>query len=338
MGWVGVDLFFVLSGFLVSGLLFKEYLRFGDIKPGKFLIRRGFKIYPIYYLTYLLYLAIVIMKHRFNITGFLSDMFFVQNYVWGWGFAYVPSWSLAVEEHFYFGFALLMFVVIKTKAFKFGALQPNAAVTRFECFIVAVMVLCLFMRIFSNTYDPENVIRHITMTHLRIDSLFAGVLVSYWYYFRKEATFRIVKKQASVLLVIALLLVSFSPFFEFTKSVFVRTFGFTFLFIAFAILLLYFLTESEINKKLDRIFSKTAVDFVAKIGFASYSIYVIHTFYNGLAVAIVTFLNYKPNSAILFVLTSAASIFTGILMTKYLETYFLKIRDKYYPSRVSHKI
>jgi len=47
MGWIGVDLFFVLSGFLISGLLFKEFQKFGAINPKLFLIRRGFKIYHI---------------------------------------------------------------------------------------------------------------------------------------------------------------------------------------------------------------------------------------------------------------------------------------------------
>jgi len=51
IGWIGVDLFFVLSGFLVSGLLFAEYKRFGSIKPLRFLVRRGFKIYPLFYLS-----------------------------------------------------------------------------------------------------------------------------------------------------------------------------------------------------------------------------------------------------------------------------------------------
>ena len=50
-GWVGVDLFFVLSGFLVSGLLFSEYKKFGDLKPSRFLARRGFKIYPMFYFS-----------------------------------------------------------------------------------------------------------------------------------------------------------------------------------------------------------------------------------------------------------------------------------------------
>jgi peptidoglycan/LPS O-acetylase OafA/YrhL len=65
MGWIGVDLFFVLSGFLVSGLLFKEYVKFGDIKPKLFLIRRGFKIYPIYFLFYLSFLNVIRVGYFF---------------------------------------------------------------------------------------------------------------------------------------------------------------------------------------------------------------------------------------------------------------------------------
>src|SRR3990167_6747089 len=51
-GWTGVDLFFVLSGFLVSGLLFQEYKRHGDIRLGRFFIRRGLKIYPAFYVLF----------------------------------------------------------------------------------------------------------------------------------------------------------------------------------------------------------------------------------------------------------------------------------------------
>jgi peptidoglycan/LPS O-acetylase OafA/YrhL len=45
-GWVGVDLFFVLSGFLVSGLLFTDYKSRGRLSIGRFYMRRGWKIYP----------------------------------------------------------------------------------------------------------------------------------------------------------------------------------------------------------------------------------------------------------------------------------------------------
>jgi len=108
MGWIGVDLFFVISGFLVSGLLFKEYKRFGSINVKLFLIRRGFKIYPIYYLSYIFYLFFKLKSETFSLKYVLADLFFIQNYVYGFGYAYVASWSLAIEEHFYLVLALLL--------------------------------------------------------------------------------------------------------------------------------------------------------------------------------------------------------------------------------------
>lgn len=45
-GWIGVDLFFVLSGYLVAGLIFKEWQQTGHFNACRFLIRRGLKIYP----------------------------------------------------------------------------------------------------------------------------------------------------------------------------------------------------------------------------------------------------------------------------------------------------
>lgn len=89
MGCIGVDLFFVLSGFLVSGLLFKEYIKFGNINYKQFLIRRGFKIYPLYYLTYILYLVLLLINNeKINYISVLSDLSFTQNYLIGWGYAY----------------------------------------------------------------------------------------------------------------------------------------------------------------------------------------------------------------------------------------------------------
>src|SRR5260370_38814364 len=49
-GWMGVDLFFVLSGFLISGLLFGEFRKKGSIQYKRFFVRRAFKIYPAFYI------------------------------------------------------------------------------------------------------------------------------------------------------------------------------------------------------------------------------------------------------------------------------------------------
>lgn len=334
MGWIGVDLFFVLSGFLVSGLLFKEYQKFGNLKPGLFLIRRGFKIYPLYYLSYFFYLSIKIVKNQFELKGFLSEMFFVQNYVTGWGYAYVPTWSLAIEEHFYFGLAFLFCVGLKYKFFDFDKKNKFNRIGNFELSILFLLVFTFFMRIYSNIYMPENDAKNITMTHLRMDSLLGGVLVSYLYYFKNDWLTANFNKYKKSLLLIALLFLSFTPFVDFEESIFVRIFGFTLLYISFSIVLILFLVQKNINVKLDAVFSRKMVNFIGKIGLSSYAIYLTHgligTFYTVLNVY---FLKLNIPVVLLFLIKSISSVYAGFFVTNYIEKYFLILRDKMYPSR-----
>src|SRR3954452_19313690 len=63
-GWVGVDLFFVLSGFLISGLLFSEFEKTGTINLKRFWIRRGFKIYPPFYALIGLTALVALLRTR----------------------------------------------------------------------------------------------------------------------------------------------------------------------------------------------------------------------------------------------------------------------------------
>jgi len=336
MGWIGVDLFFVLSGFLVSGLLFKEYLKFGNVKPKLFLIRRGFKIYPLYYLTYILYLLPIFNLHKFEWKGFLSDMFFLQNYTLGWGYAYGGSWSLAVEEHFYFYFTLLIWAGLKYNLFVLNEGLLSEKISKFEIVIISSMVLCFCLRFYNNTYFSEDYARNFTMTHLRMDSLFAGVFVSYLYYFRREFLTRFFTSFKKPLLILSLLLVSFTPIINPVGSFYIKTFGFTFLYISFGILLVYFLINKNINTILDKYFSNTIVNIISRIGFSSYSIYIIHTFVNKTFDNVSELIFDKAlNYILVFIVTSIISVLLGIFMTNYIEKYFLNIRDQFYPSRIN---
>lgn len=92
-GWVGVDLFFVLSGFLVGGLLIKEWRTQGRVDSRRFLLRRSFKIWPQYYV----FLAVMLVTGHRNWHELRGNLLNLQNYLGG-----VPhTWSLAVEEHAY---------------------------------------------------------------------------------------------------------------------------------------------------------------------------------------------------------------------------------------------
>ncbi len=99
-GGLGVTLFFVLSGYLITGILLK-----GREEPGMlrhFYIRRALRIFPVYYATLLIaaLLAIPPVRETFWWHAFyLSNVLFaLKNSYFG---AVSPFWSLAVEQHFY---------------------------------------------------------------------------------------------------------------------------------------------------------------------------------------------------------------------------------------------
>src|SRR5438552_11812701 len=59
VGWAGVDVFFVLSGYLVGGLLMREYEKTGTLVPKRFWVRRAFKVWPTYYVFLAVYVAVL---------------------------------------------------------------------------------------------------------------------------------------------------------------------------------------------------------------------------------------------------------------------------------------
>ncbi len=332
MGWIGVDLFFVLSGYLVSGLLFKEYLKFGDIKPGLFLIRRGYKIYPIYYISFLIYLSVFIFKKDVKILDIFSELFFIQNYTNGVGAINPVSWSLAVEEHFYIGLVFILWLSLKKKWISLKVDHDSLKFGVIEFSIFGLMVLCLLFRIsFNDSYNLTN--KSFTMTHLRIDSLFAGVLIAYFYFFKRSILAKLLKFKVVILtfIVIGLFWTTYTPA---NVSYFTVTIGFTLLFVSFGLLLIYFLMERNINEQLNRIFSKPIVNMVSKIGYSSYSIYIFHIFVIKKLMRIIYDHTPYYNHRLNFIVTSFISILIGIAITYSIEKYFLKKRDKNFPARI----
>jgi peptidoglycan/LPS O-acetylase OafA/YrhL len=109
-GQYGVDLFFVLSGWLIGGLYWREYLKFGDVHVGRFWMRRWFRTLPPYYVALLIsWVAVYTQRGTPWDSGYL---FFIQNFYYQIPYFSV-SWSLAVEEHFYLFAPLLLLAWVK---------------------------------------------------------------------------------------------------------------------------------------------------------------------------------------------------------------------------------
>ena len=92
-GWTGVDLFFVLSGFLIGKQLWGELKRTGGVQVGTFVLRRGLRIWPLYY-SWLLFLVAVGNEKSPS----WPDVVMLSNMV---ASRYNRGWSLSSEEQFY---------------------------------------------------------------------------------------------------------------------------------------------------------------------------------------------------------------------------------------------
>jgi peptidoglycan/LPS O-acetylase OafA/YrhL len=96
-GWSGVDLFFVLSGLLIGTQLWREMKATGRIRIGRFLLRRGLRIWPLYFSFVGLLSAEVIFLGR-PAAGLGADALFLSNYFHN---QVAGGWSLSTEEQFY---------------------------------------------------------------------------------------------------------------------------------------------------------------------------------------------------------------------------------------------
>ncbi len=116
-GDIGVDVFFAISGFLISSLLLQEFQRTGHINLRAFYLRRFFRIVPAYYLALATISILGILKLvPMNSGDLLSCLFFYRNYRplgmdLSGGFYTAHFWSLAIEEHFYILWPTLLLLV-----------------------------------------------------------------------------------------------------------------------------------------------------------------------------------------------------------------------------------
>ncbi|HLF18673.1 MAG TPA: acyltransferase [Candidatus Omnitrophota bacterium] len=321
-GWIGVDLFFVISGFLVSGLIFREYMRFGQFDFVRFLVRRGLKIYPGFYVlvTVTLIVSPFLTDTRPSGRQILGELFYIQNYIGSlWG----HTWSLAVEEHFYLLLGLLVLVYTKTN--KTNALLPLVQLY----FILAVFVLGL--RVITSLYVPRFFVWfHLYPTHLRIDALFFGVLLSYLHHFHYQRFKELILKYRYGLLLLSVICILPMLIKSISTSRFLQSFGLTMLYVGFGglmILSLYCLNENTLRRY-------KIVEILGNIGYYSYSIYLWHMVVLIWGLPLLRGLVQKSIPYLLeLTFFIAGSLVVGIGMAKLVEMPILKIRDRIFTSR-----
>ena len=334
IGWIGVDLFFVLSGFLIGGLLLTEFQQHGKIDVMRFLVRRGLKIYPAY-IVFIVYLLLTPTLKALVSGGAVWDTFaeqwrlcwpnllFLQNYLWT---AAGHTWTLAVEEHFYL---LLPFALVAlASAGRMHLILPLS---------VAVVPVFLSLRCLSVwTDDPFSTT--MSATHLRLDALLFGVgirgLAQY-----SPARFAALRRWRVGLVALGILL--WAPnFFSDVSPLIVRTVGLSGTLLgAGAFLVATYHTHASDFGRWSRLVAPPA-RLVAWVGLYSYTIYLWHVTTMGIVERVIGGRilagGDEANSAAWVAcatLACTAAVLAGVLASKMVEQPVLLLRDRLFPSR-----
>ena len=110
-GWIGVDLFFVLSGYLIGGQLLAPLARDQSINLKRFFARRALRIMPAYFVILAIYIFLPSWREYPDMYPWWKFLVSVQNVGLHGGTAFSHAWSLAVEDQFYLALPFILLFV-----------------------------------------------------------------------------------------------------------------------------------------------------------------------------------------------------------------------------------
>jgi peptidoglycan/LPS O-acetylase OafA/YrhL len=279
IGWSGVDLFFVLSGFLIGGILLDVRTSHSYFKT--FYLRRFFRIIPVYYAwigIYLLLLLVFVVARHPNSLGepklwyeIGAQFVFFQNlgiiHYSGLGGAwFVSTWSLAVEEQFY----LVAPLTVRWLSSR-----------SFLRLLVCVVLVTPFVRLLVHYHFPATVslVPVYSLMPCRADGLALCMLVAFllrepqscnWLHEHR----RNIRYSFCAFLTGAAVLGTYSPSHH---SIVMQSIGFTWIAILFAHLLVLTLVSPS-----GAIASVASTRWLCDLGSVSYCLYIIHQAVNAL--------------------------------------------------------
>lgn len=274
IGWIGVDLFFVLSGFLIGGILMtakesKNYFK-------TFYLRRIHRIFPLYYAWLGIYTAVVIAGLYLGYTSFNASfldvshlpryaLFFQNLYgaktplqvVW-----LAPTWSLAVEEQFY----LLTPVIVRFLSER-----------HLKIVLLAIVTLAPIARLLTFLFVPNGHYLALILTPCRADSLAMGMLAAVAV--RSPAFWSFIENRPGLIRKVpylgALLILASCRWLALPKDIWNTTLGLSFVGAFFSCLVLFVIIDPD---GLPARFARNK--FLRQAGALSYCMYMIHNTLN----------------------------------------------------------
>jgi peptidoglycan/LPS O-acetylase OafA/YrhL len=322
-GWTGVDLFFVLSGFLISSQLFHSIKRAENISYKQFFIKRVFRIIPLYLVVVFIYFCFPFFHEREALPPLWTFLTFTQNFGLDLRLngTFSHAWSLCVEEHFYFLLPLSILFFQSTKLLK------KALVLLPAIFILGfVLRHYAWVHLYFPSLGTESAgvfwYKYIYYpTYNRLDGLLVGVAIAAIYQFVPKIWNKILKLN-NLWFITSIATLTLAYFIcEDEHSYNASIFGFPLIAIGYGVMVISALCPTSFLYR----WNSRIMTFIASL---SYAIYLSH---KGLIhVTQSLFANdfIDRSSNLMLLLCIVGSVLGALLLNRIVERPFMQLRKK----------
>jgi peptidoglycan/LPS O-acetylase OafA/YrhL len=326
IGWTGVDLFFVLSGYLIGFQLLKEFKQTSGINLKNFYLKRFFRIIPVYVATLFLYYSLPNLREGSGLPPLWRSLTFTQNF----GLdaqtqkSFSHAWSLCIEEQFY-----LLLPITTLLIFKNGAQKITPYL------IVGLIVLGFILRIYNwneyvqpfiDTSDRRQMFfgfveKVYYPSYNRMDGLLMGVGIAVIFNFRPKIKDYLIKHGNIVLLIGLVIILTAYKVGESFVSYRAMIYGLPLISFGYGVIVIAAISPTCF---LYRVKSK----FTMIIATLSYAIYLIHKQLYHLVKFWIDRLGNDSIQQWTFWICIIIAILGGLILHLAIEKPFLRLRDK----------
>ncbi len=324
IGWIGVDLFFVLSGYLIGNQIFSAMKKEAGFSLPNFYARRALRTLPNFYVVLAIYLLFPVESGGKALTPLWKFLTFTQNFDLKPGTAFSHAWSLCIEEQFYLALPLLAIVCIHSlKSYRL-----------MWAVVIAAMGVAALTRLWMWQSIGENMGAYYSHIYYsswcRFDELLPGVALALLKNFHAD-WWRRLTRYGHVSLIGGSLLTAFAIYLfavhHFVEGVgfnpWVTSVGYTVLSGGFALLCLSALSPTSY-------LSRWRIPGAASLALWSYALYLIHKPLMNMLKSLFIAHAWDLNSTVVIAIMFSSSTVAAYVMFKVVETPFMRLRARYF--------
>jgi len=323
VGWAGVDLFFALSGYLIGNQIFKALRSPEGLSLRHFYARRLLRTLPNFWAVLALYALWPAFRGDATMLPLWRYLSFTQNIRLEPGTAFSHAWSLCIEEQFYMllpALALLGAALRGPRRWAWLAIAAAFALgmaTRWQVWLDGPKGDAWLRYYYQYVYYSS---------WCRFDELLAGVALAMLKNYHAQAWISVMRHGNKLLAAgSAVTAYAFRLFLDDHYALHVTVFGYPLLALGFSLLILAALAPGSL-------LHRVRVPGAASLALWSYAVYLVHKQVCVMAAAHLESEGFGPEDWQTIALSLAASLLTGWLLYRLVETPFMALRARWVPS------